>query len=362
MDMIDQITYAFLTGAAASGMITYCIVTHEKRTVASVRRSISWLGHHHKLTEGEWRRLEFDKKIASDEDIIAINRWAKAARRRLKKEEGIKISDIGLTAEVIICEQFYELDHLAALRAYVRWSKKTNKNIEDIGVLLGRKSKGIAYKENYQREGRSLKGRILADLEAITSGERCSFTSEGINAAKALQARHGEHPDTIAAWESLLKGLASETVDPQRVHEQIDDLLYPDTLEDVEALQQIRNEEFRKLTSHEIQRASPEGIKAAQSLARLRERQKRKNKEEHEAAIAERKQEEAGRQEFREAIAEMNKPIARRYGLPEDTPPETLLAHMRSQKLLAEFERKSPEEREAVLRGLETQNRERSQD
>ena len=52
-------------------------------------------------------------------------------------------------------------------------------------------------------------------------------------------------------------------------------------------------------------------------------------------------------------MADMNRSIARTHGLPENTPPDKLLAHIRSLRLLDEFEKKPPEERERLLQELE---------
>jgi len=357
MDTIDQITYALLTGAAASGMITYYILTHEKRIIASVRRMISFLGDCHELTEREWRELG-SNTIASDERIIAIYRWAKETRSRLKQESRIKISDISLTAEVIICEEFYGLDRFAALRLLIQ-SRGQSGTLDDLraltGALIGKKSKGTiaeenwrAYKENYQREGRTLKNRILADLEAISTGERCSFTSEGINAAKGLQARHGDHPNTVAEWAPVLKAITSELVDAEAVHDQIDDILYPDTLEDIEALQKILDEQFRKHTSHEIEHTSPAGKKASRALARLKERKERKIQEEIEAAIADWARKEAPRKEF--------------WGLPPKVVTDleaSLKATLKKQVNAERFDREDPLHRELHRDGEAERERDR---
>jgi hypothetical protein len=360
MRITEHEIYAFLLGAALASLATYLSLTRERRTVARVQDALGELELHHELSSSEHRQF-ISSELATDHEILSLHSWAKGVCQRAKKDHGIRLSASVLTAEVIICQKFFDLDEIAATCALVQCTEK-GKSLKDIGVLLGKKSNGTikeeefrARKEGQRREERDLKNRILEDLSAIARQERSSFTPEGRGAANALQERHGNHPDTLAEWAPLLKHLASDTVDPQKIHEQIDDLLYPDTLEDVETLQQIWNEEFRMLTSHEIKRFSPDGIKATQALARLRERQKRKNQEEHEAAIAERRQEEVRRETFREAIAEMNRPIARRYGLPEDTPPDKLLAHIRSLNLVREFEKKPIEERERVLRELENE-------
>ena len=317
----DQIIYIFLLGTAVGSAITYFAVTRDKRIISNVRKDIRNLSDIHELTSDELRKAE-SEEIASDQKILALHRWAIGMCHNLKKEHRIKIDAAYLTAEVIICGEFFGLDSLDATQIYVRfWDKRGtfDELRAAIGEIIGKKSKGILAEEqrrirqeNYEREERerrSLKDRILTDLEAISKGERRSFSSEGINAAKALQERHAaeaqsrtvqkeiadlqkrieelkkpdakseppEHSDIEAAWASIMNAMANETVDAEAIHDQIDDVLYPDTLEEIGTIQEIWEQEFEKLKSKKILCVTQKGMQASRALAKFTRRQKRNN-------------------------------------------------------------------------------------
>jgi tripartite-type tricarboxylate transporter receptor subunit TctC len=69
------------------------------------------------------------------------------------------------------------------------------------------------YEENYQREGKALKKRVLDDLKAIGRGEKVRLDPETLRAVKALKIRQGEHPETVAAWAPLIDDLNAEIWD-----------------------------------------------------------------------------------------------------------------------------------------------------
>jgi hypothetical protein len=373
MSAIEHIIWAFLIGAGTASLITYYVLTLDKRAVSNVRRAIIRLGICHELTEHEYRKLN-SPTIASDDRIMAVYEWATRVCQHLKKEDGIRIDRETLTAEVIICDEFYDIGSNDVVRALIKVREllKTQKlPLKNRNIVLGRKSKGVqaeeelrAYEENYQREGNVLKRRILEELKAISRGECDQFTPEGVQAAKALQERHGDHPETLAEWAPLLNSLSSRISNAEEIHTHFDELLYPDALqrEDMTALQKIVDNEREK--SSKKKQIHPFGIearKAGEALRPIKERyekvEQNKRLKERETEIAERKREEARREDFRQASMETNRRIARINGLPEDTPPDELLWHMRSKRLVAEFERKSPEERDRIIRELESESR-----
>jgi hypothetical protein len=94
-------------------------------------------------------------------------------------------------------------------------------------------------------------------------------------------------------------------------------------------------------------------LEASEALGDIKRLRERKRQEEIESERLAREQEEARRTSFHETMAEVTRSIARTYGLPEDAPPDKLLAHMRSQRLLTEFEKSTPEQRERLLHELE---------
>ena len=214
----EQIIYIFLLGTAAGSAITYFAVTREKRIISSVRKDIRHLSDIHELTSDEWRKAE-SKEIASDQRILELHRWATEECRRLKKQK-IRISAPSLTAESIICEEFFELDRFDALGLLIKVRGKYG-SLDELrtltGTLLSKKSKGKQreeqrriYEENYKREGEALKRRVIEELKAISHRESRRFTTEGVQAAKALQERHGNHPDTLGS--GPIKVLADQMI------------------------------------------------------------------------------------------------------------------------------------------------------
>jgi hypothetical protein len=205
------------------------------------------------------------------------------------------------------------------------------------------------YRENYQLEEKALKRRILDELKAVTQGEKVRFAPEAIRAAKALQARHGDHRETVAAWAPVIRDLSAESVDAKALHSRLNDLLYPEALEDVEELKRLVIDNMKRVIAGE--KSDPT---AAQALNQIRERHARKQHEEREFEAAERQKERETREEYAKAMTQMAKSsernIARLYGLPENTfegmPPHEVLMNMRLLRLNRKFEHLPIEERE----------------
>lgn len=84
-------------------------------------------------------------------------------------------------------------------------------------------------RERYAQEEKRLRNRLVGDLKAIARGEKKRLGPDALEAAKALQARQGEHPETIAAWWPLMKDLSGEITNPNEICDRLDELLPPTT-------------------------------------------------------------------------------------------------------------------------------------
>jgi wobble nucleotide-excising tRNase len=204
------------------------------------------------------------------------------------------------------------------------------------------------YEENYQREGRVLKDCILADLRAIARGEKVRFGGEALDAAKALQMRQGDHPETWAAWAPLLEDLRAASLDPKAIQTRLDDLLYPETLEDVQTLKKRVMDDLERVSRGEKTRLDPEALDAAKSLNDMQAREARIRREEDESEAQARCLEEASNRTFSAAMDEMARAsvrnILRMHGLSETTldglPLHEALKHIRALRLSRELESK----------------------
>jgi hypothetical protein len=81
-------------------------------------------------------------------------------------------------------------------------------------------------RERYIQEGKRLRNRLIGDLKAIARGEKNRLDPDALEAARALQARQGEHPETIAAWWPLMKDLSGEITNPKEIYDRLDELLH----------------------------------------------------------------------------------------------------------------------------------------
>lgn len=204
------------------------------------------------------------------------------------------------------------------------------------------------YEENYQREGRLLKDCILGNLRAIGRGEQMRFSNEALDAVKALQMRQGDHPETLAAWAPLLEDLRAVSLDPRAIQRRFDDLLYPESLEDVQALKKRVMDDLERVSRGEKTNLEPEALDAAKSLNEIRARDARIRREENEAAVQARRLEEVSNRKFSAAMDEMARTsvrnILRMHGLSETAldglPPHEALKHIRALRLSREVQSK----------------------
>jgi hypothetical protein len=98
------------------------------------------------------------------------------------------------------------------------------------------------YEENYQREERALRNRVLDDLKAVARGDKVRLDPEAVEAAKQIMERQGvnnpgasrQASKTVETWTALIDDLSAETLeDAKAIQERLDELLYPETLEDI---------------------------------------------------------------------------------------------------------------------------------
>jgi hypothetical protein len=178
-------------------------------------------------------------------------------------------------------------------------NRELNRTVEErIEREAAAKERSRIYNENYQREEKALRKRVLDGLKAA-------------------------------------------------------DLLYPETLEDVEALKGKIKEELEKISHGESQ--SSEYLEAATALNEIRAREMRRCREEEETEEPERFQEKKQKEEQAKLMGEIMKStaknIARGYGLPEDAfegmRPEEVAVHARVLRLSRQFAHLPAEEREA---------------
>lgn len=217
------------------------------------------------------------------------------------------------------------------------------------------------YQENYQREDRAIKKRVLDELKAIARGEKRRLDPEALNAAKALQARQGEHPKTLQAWAPVMDDLRAETIkDADAIKRRLNELLYPDNLEDLEALKKRQVDALNKLASGG-RPDREETLEVGKALREHYEIGRLQREQELAEAKREREKEEKKDKRFRASMEEMMRSSLRMHGLPEDMPLEEALIHMRARRLVRELEKKPVEERERFLRELENDANEASE-
>jgi hypothetical protein len=193
-----------------------------------------------------------------------------------------------------------------------------------------------SYRMNYRREERARRKRVLDDLKAVTRGDKRRLDPEAVEAAKKIMERQGvnnpgmaeKHPEIVKPWTALIHDLSAETLeDAKAVQDRLADLLYPETLEDVEELERVRNEGFEQLSRGE--RMGSEQLEAATALNEIRAREERhqkkeeeKEEEREEARALERLQEKKRNEKHAKIRDERRKStariIARGYGLPEN--------------------------------------------
>jgi hypothetical protein len=231
------------------------------------------------------------------------------------------------------------------------------------------------YEENYQREEKALRKRVLDDLKAVARRDKRRLDSEAVEAAKKIMERQGvnnpgmaeKHPEIVKLWTALIDDLSAETLeDAKGIQDRLADLLYPETLEDVEALRSLQSEGLKKFSLGK--KPNAEHLDAAKALNEIWARDMRRRIEEEEAEERERARKRKQEKEQATLVDEMMKRsaknIARMYGLPENAfegmRPEEVAMHARFLRLSHKFAHLPAEEQKA--RTLEELERELDQE
>jgi hypothetical protein len=176
-----------------------------------------------------------------------------------------------------------------------RYQSSNEERIQREAAAKEAKERLRIYNEDYHREEKALRKRVLDDLKAIARGEKRRVDPETVEAAKKIMERQGvnnpgmaeNHPEIVKPWTTLINDLSAETLeDAKAIQDRLADLLYPETLEDVEALESLRDEGFTMLSLGK--RMNPEHLDACKALNEIRERGMRRRREEEEAQKRER--------------------------------------------------------------------------
>jgi hypothetical protein len=165
--------------------------------------------------------------------------------------------------------------------------REYSRGIDEENERKGKESFRI-YEENYQREERALRKRVLDDLKAVTRGDKRRLDPEAVEAAKKIMERQGvnpgmaeNYPEIVKPWTALIDDLSAETLENAKaIQDRLADLLYPETLEDVEALKRLQREGLEKISRGE--KPSPEHLEAAAALNEIRARDTRRKRQEEE--------------------------------------------------------------------------------
>jgi hypothetical protein len=190
-------------------------------------------------------------------------------------------------------------------RAY-KWSEERDRRsrerhhieAEQIKLKQEAEERYRLYRENRDREERALKKCVLNGLKGIGSGEKKRLDLATVDAINELRRQQGDHPDIAKAWQPLLEDLQAERPDAKAIHDRLNDLLYPDTLEDVVAL---RNQVTDGLKMYSGGRINRDTLEAAKSLNDIKARKERKDREEREAEALERQQQRERDKKYRAA-------------------------------------------------------------
>jgi hypothetical protein len=143
--------------------------------------------------------------------------------------------------------------------------------------------------EHHRHEERAIKKPLLDGLRAIARGDKVRLGPEALDAAKTLRMRYGE----VVAWSLVMDDLSAENVkDANGIKRRLNELLYPDNLEDLEELKK-RVSDLEKSGMF----FAPETVDAAKEIREYAEIGRLKNEEELAEAKREREIKEAKRTE-----------------------------------------------------------------
>ena len=251
---------------------------------------------------------------------------------------------------------------------------KREKSWRDTEEYIERKAaaeeRSRVYNENYEREEKALRKCVADGLKTVARGDRQRLDFEAVEAAKRIMERQGvnnpgmaENYPEIVTWTALIHDLSADRLeDPKAIHDRLADLLWPETLEDVDALKRRVKEGLAEVTEGRQARLDRDALEAAKTLNEIRERDARKKREEWELEAAAIRKEKEAREKHASMMEQMAKSAARNraliYGLPENTfegmSLQEQLTHARVLRLSRKFEHLPVEERqERVCQELE---------
>jgi hypothetical protein len=204
-----------------------------------------------------------------------------------------------------------------ALRGFLKDIKRREEVSRAIDEKFQRSAKAADYAQQYRAARAALKVLILRELTLVRHQQKQSLGAEALNAVIALRAQAGDHPDILREWDPVLEEVYSEKVDPEKAHQLLDEVLYPETLEDERELTRRVSAGLEDSIKSGV--AEQSAVDAAISLRRIHDRNTRKQREEAEGEATERRYQEELDQKFRDHMdAETRKSmgnIARMYGL-----------------------------------------------
>ena len=196
-----------------------------------------------------------------------------------------------MSLETAITLIFFSIIVVVAIynfRKEVRESREISRAVDESNQRkAAAEERSRIYEENYQREEKALRKCVLDDLKAIARGEKRRLDPETVEAAKKIMERQGvnnpgmaeNHPEIVEPWTTLINDLSAETLeDAKAIQDRFADLLYPEMLEDVEALESLQSEGLEMLSRRE--KPNPEHLDAAKALREIWERKERRRREE----------------------------------------------------------------------------------
>jgi hypothetical protein len=131
----ESLINSFLLGAAVGSIITYWIVTREKRLISRIRDNIHFLADLHELTPAQRRKagplLDFSE-IATDKEILEFYRWGHelVKGKGPKGAEIDKLDPISIAAEGIIFDKLLELPRVLAVPVVLTMKRKGRADLD----------------------------------------------------------------------------------------------------------------------------------------------------------------------------------------------------------------------------------------
>ena len=145
MQITEYEIYAFILGAGAASIVTYYIMSRDKRAIAEVRRYIDilgmLLGDQKKLTPPQSANTRLpNAELVSDAQILKMCGWAQAVRMGLERP---RPPPAMLAAIRSICEELLGYTDAEAITAARRIGSKTTNVDHVVAELFPRAAKSL---------------------------------------------------------------------------------------------------------------------------------------------------------------------------------------------------------------------------